>query len=198
MHDPTVDRTTNGTGAVGNFTVAQLQALDAGSWYSREFAGVRVPTLEEFLVIFAESPKKVLLELKGFWRVEQVTTVTDLIYAFGVQSRVTFTTKDFTTLQNIEAVAPAFPRAIIMRLLPADPVGLAQHFGAIAILTSPTSLERNPQAVTLMHEAGLGVLLYTLNGEKLWSEALAYGVDGIVTDKPSSLDKWLAETAPET
>jgi glycerophosphoryl diester phosphodiesterase len=85
-----------------------------------------------------------------------------------------------------------------MRLLPADPVRLAQFYGAIAILTSPESLEENPRAVDLMHAAGLGILLYTLNSEKRWSAALALGVDGIVTDKPSSLDRWLAETAPET
>lgn len=198
MHDPTVDRTTDGTGPVGNFTLERLRALDAGSWYSPAFAGVRVPTLEEFLVIFAGSNKKVLLELKDFWSKADVSVATELVYLAGVQDRVTFTTKNFTTLRNIEAVAPGFPRAIIMRLLPADPVGLAQFYGAIAILTSPESLEKNPQAVDLMHAAGLGILLYTLNSEKRWSEALAFGVDGIVTDKPSSLDKWLAETAPET
>jgi glycerophosphoryl diester phosphodiesterase len=198
MHDPTVDRTTDGTGPVGDFTLERLRTLDAGSWYSPAFAGVRVPTLEEFLVIFAGSNKKVLLELKDFWSKAEVSVATDLVYTAGVQDRVTFTTKNFTTLRNIEAVAPGFPRAIIMRLLPAEPVRLAQFYGAIAILTSLESLERNPQAVELMHAAGLGILLYTLNSEKRWSEALAFGVDGIVTDKPSSLDKWLAETAPET
>ena len=49
-----------------------------------------------------------------------------------------------------------------------------------------------------MHEAGLGVLVYTLNSEERWTEALAYGVDGIVTDVPSRLDGWIAETAPGT
>jgi glycerophosphoryl diester phosphodiesterase len=198
MHDATVDRTTNGTGLVGDFTLEQLRTLDAGSWYSTEFSEVRVPTLEEFLDIFAESNKKVLLELKGFWSRAEVEIATDLVYSAGVQDRVTFSTKNFTTLRNIEAVAPGFPRAIIMRLLPADPVRLAQFYGAIAILTSPESLEENPRAVDLMHAAGLGILLYTLNSEKRWSAALALGVDGIVTDKPSSLDRWLAETAPET
>jgi glycerophosphoryl diester phosphodiesterase len=198
LHDPTVDRTTDGTGLVRDFTLEQLRTLDAGSWYSAEFVGTRVPTLEEFLVIFAGSNKKLLIELKDFWSQAEVGIVTNLIYSAGVQDRVTFTTKDFTTLRNIEAVAPGFPRAIIMRLLPADPVGLAQFYGAIAILTSPESLEKNPRAVDLMHAAGLGVLLYTLNSEERWSAALAFGVDGIVTDKPSSLDKWLAETAPGT
>ena len=49
-----------------------------------------------------------------------------------------------------------------------------------------------------MHDAGLGVLVYTLNSERRWSEALAYGVDGIVTDEPSDLDEWIARTAPGT
>ena len=49
-----------------------------------------------------------------------------------------------------------------------------------------------------MHEAGLGLLLYTLNEEASWAEALAMGVDGIITDAPSSLDGWLADTAPGT
>jgi glycerophosphoryl diester phosphodiesterase len=49
-----------------------------------------------------------------------------------------------------------------------------------------------------MHAAGLGVLVYTLNSEKRWSEALGYGVDGIITDKPSKLDGWIAKTAPGT
>ena len=39
LHDPTVDRTTDGTGAVADLTLAQVQALDAGSWFGAEFAG---------------------------------------------------------------------------------------------------------------------------------------------------------------
>ena len=49
-----------------------------------------------------------------------------------------------------------------------------------------------------MHAAGYGVLLYTLNSEKRWVDALTYGVDGIVTDVPSELDDWIAATAPGT
>jgi len=41
-------------------------------------------------------------------------------------------------------------------------------------------------------------MLYTLNSEESWAEALAHGVDGVITDEPSALDGWLAETAPGT
>lgn len=198
LHDPTVDRTTDGTGEVGDLTLAEVKALDAGGWYSKEHAGTRIPTLDEFLAIFADCNKKALVELKGFWTIEDVTIVRDLVYARGVQNRVVFASIDFTTLRNIESVAPVFPRVIIRRELPPDPVSLARYYGAIGVLTSPTSVERDPAVVASMHAAGLGILLYTLNRESRWSEALALGVDGIVTDRPSELDDWLANTAPGT
>lgn len=198
IHDPTVDRTTSGTGAVADLTLAQLKTLDAGAWYDSDFAGTTVPTFAEFLDLFRDSRKKALVELKGFWTEDQVRTVTDEIYRVGAQNRIVFMSIDFTTLRNIEAAAPVFPRVIIQRDLPADPVGLARFYGAIAILTSPDSVERDNSVVDTMHRAGVGILLYTLNKQSRWAEALDLGVDGIVTDKPSTLDKWLANTAPGT
>lgn len=47
MHDATVERTTDGSGAIAQMTLAQLQKLDAGAWRGAEFAGERVPTLAE-------------------------------------------------------------------------------------------------------------------------------------------------------
>ena len=51
MHDPTVDRTTDGTGKISDLTLAEIKRLDAGAWKGAQFAGERVPTLEEALAI---------------------------------------------------------------------------------------------------------------------------------------------------
>jgi glycerophosphoryl diester phosphodiesterase len=77
-------------------------------------------------------------------------------------------------------------------------VAVAQRYDVIAIMTRSSALEARPDTIEQMHAAGLGVLLYTLNSEERWGEALAYGVDGIVTDMPSALDAWIAQTAPGT
>jgi glycerophosphoryl diester phosphodiesterase len=49
MPDKTIDRTTNGSGQLSDFSLKELRELDAGTWFSEEFAGTRVPTLEEAL-----------------------------------------------------------------------------------------------------------------------------------------------------
>lgn len=51
IHDASVDRTTNGTGRVADLTLAQIRKLDAGSWKSPGFKGVKIPTLDEVLEI---------------------------------------------------------------------------------------------------------------------------------------------------
>jgi len=49
MHDETVDRTTDGAGAVADLTLADIKTLDAGAWYASEYAGERVPTLQQVI-----------------------------------------------------------------------------------------------------------------------------------------------------
>ena len=49
IHDATLDRTTNGKGAVADFSLAELKQLDAGSWFNRQFADQQIPELSEVL-----------------------------------------------------------------------------------------------------------------------------------------------------
>lgn len=76
-----------------------------------------------------------------------------------------------------------------------DPAVLAKACGAIAIVTSLDYIRSDPGAVARIHDEGLGVLLYTLNDTDTWAEAVALGVDGLITDKPVKLDTWLARSA---
>ena len=64
IHNATVNRTTDGTGLVREKTLAELQTLDAGSWFETRFAGERVPTLEE-VVTWARGRVALAIEIKN-------------------------------------------------------------------------------------------------------------------------------------
>ena len=72
IHDNTLDRTTNGHGNVHDLTLAQLRELDAGSWYGPQFAGERIPTIEEIVRFAREADVVFYLEVKAgtVWGVE--------------------------------------------------------------------------------------------------------------------------------
>ncbi|GHF26075.1 glycerophosphodiester phosphodiesterase [Pseudolysinimonas yzui] len=199
IHDATVDRTTTGTGAVADLTLAEIRTLDAGSWFAPQFAGVQVPMWGEFLDILTRAPEvTALVELKHTWATDDIENLMGGIYFRGLQDRIVFASFSTATVTALQETAPVIPRVLIRRVLPLDPVAVAQRYDAIAIMTRSSALTERPDAVGEMHAAGLGLLLYTLNNEERWVEALGYGVDGIVTDKPSALDAWIAQTAPGT
>ncbi len=101
LHDPTVDRTTDGTGAIAELTLAQVQALDAGSWFGPEFAGTRIPQLSEFLDLLAATPhRKALIELKEYWTRDDLRRILEQIFLRGVQNRVVFASFHLGTIDE--------------------------------------------------------------------------------------------------
>lgn len=198
FHDVRLDRTTNGRGTVAEHTMEQLRKLDAGSWYGKAYAGTRIPTLDTFLARLATSDKKALVELKFSWTAAELRPIITLIDQHALRDRVVLQSFSLETLANLQRVAARYPRMMLVRELPADPVPMARQFGVIALATTAVAVAKSPEAVVRLHEAGIGVVCYTLNSQKQWSEAQGHGVDGIITDTPGDLDSWLADGAPAT
>src|SRR5690606_28997635 len=88
MHDATVNRTTNGTGAIADMTYEEFRQLDAGSWFDPSFAGTKAPSLEELLTYVRNSGTILLLEYKSVFTDEQAKITTDMIARIGVEDQV--------------------------------------------------------------------------------------------------------------
>ncbi|OTN87973.1 hypothetical protein A5819_000423 [Enterococcus sp. 7E2_DIV0204] len=79
IHDETVDRTTNGQGAIAQLTLAELKQLDAGSWFKKNPMFQKIPTLEEVVN---------LLKQENFTGLLNIEIKTDKIHYEGIEQRI--------------------------------------------------------------------------------------------------------------
>ena len=197
MHDASLDRTTNGSGALANHTLAEVRALDAGSWFDTAHAGALVPTAEEFLDMLAGSTKKGLVEFKGTWTPEAAVAFADAVRARALDDRIAVASFDARSIALIASAAPTLPRIAILRTLPDDVVAAARALDVRAVIAPGAAVLKAPHVITELHDVGLRLAVYTLNDDTLWQRAIDLGVDGIITDEPRVLTQWLADTAVE-
>lgn len=199
-HDGAIDRTTNGRGAVRDFTLDELKKFDAGAGAS--FSD-HIPTLDEVLVLFKDHPDCVLnLELKEddplfLCEVVRLLRENDVENSVVVSA---FPTEDneegaSSSWESLTAFRPPVRTAILVdwkkwcllrsRFLTTRKsvvalVETALRFGAHAI--NPGDRIVTPALVDTAHDAGLEVFVWTVNEPQRAAELLRWGVDGIFTD----------------
>lgn len=199
FHDVTLERIIGDPHRIDELSLAQLRLLDFGIGYGAEFEGERIPTLDEFFAALAERDEaRAIVELKAAWTPDEASETIELARRHGVAGRVVFMSFSLETLASIQQVSPTTPRIMLVRELSSDPVPVARRFGVIGVATTFRSVTAAPDGLAAAHAEGLAVLCYTLNSHERWQEVSDLGVDGIITDTPSDLDAWLAETAPGT
>lgn len=193
IHDATLDRTTDGHGLVAARSLAELRRLDAGGWFDPRYRATPIPMLTELLDLLAEQPgrSRLMLELKGSWRAAEVSGMVEQIHERGLRDRVVVGSFSPVTLSFLLQAAPDIPRVVIRHTLPADAVRWARMAGASAFLTTPGSLASQRDQVVALREAGIDVLVYTLNERAAWRRAVALDADGIISDVAASLRPWM-------
>ena len=102
IHDATLERTTSGTGRVGDNTLDELRKLSAGEWFSPFFRHEKIPTLDEVLALATHYTSKLYIELKS----SPAELVWERVKAFGLQDRVFFWSFDNQLLQDMRALTP--------------------------------------------------------------------------------------------
>ncbi|MCY8927838.1 glycerophosphodiester phosphodiesterase family protein [Bacillus subtilis] len=190
IHDDRVDRTTNGSGFVKDFTLEELQKLDAGSWYGPAFQGERIPTLEAVLKRYH---KKIglLIELKGHpSQVGIEEEVGQLLGQFSFSINNIVQSFQFRSVQRFRELYPSIPTAIITRpnfgMLSRNQM---KAFRPFANYVNIKYTRLNRLMIGSVHKNGLTIFAWTVNNQKTAAKLQAMGVDGIVTDYPDFIIK---------
>lgn len=203
IHDPTVDRTTNGSGAVAAMTLAELQALDAGYRFSLDGGksfplrgqGIHVPTIEE---VFAALPNmrftvesKTAASQVPLLRAIAEYHATERVIAAGERNayRTLFHTYRGAISASLEQALPFYVmhRARLSGLwwLRADVVQMPEHYRGRRMLSA--------RLVKDLHARGVQVHIWTVNDIADMHRLLDWGVDGLISDYPDRLARVLHE-----
>jgi glycerophosphoryl diester phosphodiesterase len=195
LHDKTVDRTTDGHGAVRNFTLAELKSLDAGIGFGEEFRNERIPTLEEVVGIL--DPRTILLlEIKHgspyYQGIEE--RLIEFIREHQLKERVLVKSFDRKAIRRIQAQAPDIPVGISI-LLRIPLLSLVIHRGIKFENVFDEQLDflhvhrigLTQRLVNLAHARGMKIIVWSVNAERDMRKFIAMGVDAIETDESELL-----------
>ncbi|WP_022927481.1 glycerophosphodiester phosphodiesterase family protein [Patulibacter americanus] len=190
IHDDTVDRTTDGTGALATLTSSYLQGLDAGSWFGSAFEKEPLPSLDSQLDVVKGGTAKLLLEIKSPETEAEVRNIIDHVRAKGMVRRTVIQSFDDNIVRWAKAYEPNIPTMILRGGLDADPVATAKELGVVSYNPSAAALRGKPEVVQALNDAGIAVMPYTVDSPADWLTLRDLGVDGIITNRAGELVGW--------
>jgi len=205
LHDPTLERTTDGAGPVAALTFAELSRLDAGHGFSPDGGrthpfrgqGVRIPRLAELMRAHPDVPLNIEIKPEG---ADIIAAVVRLVR--DTKTRIVLAAEHDAIMHAIRAAAPEIPTscatgevaAFMWALqdgnapsLPDSAVALQipPSFGDIALVTA--------ESVAAAHALGAEVHVWTINDPNEARRLLDLGCDAVMTDLPHVIRPVIAE-----
>lgn len=186
IHDARVDATTDGKGRVAELTLPQVKELDAGVHFAADFAGERIPTLEEVL---AEVGQRLIINIelkpstKSSGGLEEA--VVAVVRRMGMLERVWFSSFKPYALYWIRQQEPSVPCGLLY-----SPLTFVSRL--LAPVTPHEALHPHRSLVReamvrRAHRRGLRVVTWTLDDEDQAQRFAEWGVDVIITNEPERL-----------
>jgi len=192
LHDETVDRTTNASGHVSQFSASQLARLDArGDFADSPETGV--PTLAEALDVLRDA-RLLQIEIKSDApeRLAKVCRqVVDLVDQHGLTDRVVVVSFDATALAITQQLAPSLRRGLIGAYDDISFVDTAEKLGCWAACAGFRTTTH--KIVSRAQAAGLNTTVWTVNDVDEVAALLDWGVDNVTTDCPGVVMKYLRQ-----
>jgi len=207
IHDRSVDRTTDGSGLVAELTLDEISGLDAGSWFSPAYAGLRIPLLREVIDLLRphavlaptadvtphEAPRvELLLEIKPPATLEQVKVILGQVADAGLLGRTVVQSFDPAIVRLAGEAAPDVRLGLLRHGFDDEQVRLARELRLSYVNPDLRAVLAGPATVAALAEAGVGVMPWTPNDVAVWAPLVEAGVAGLINDRTGELTGWAA------
>jgi glycerophosphoryl diester phosphodiesterase len=195
LHDADVDRTTNGSGNIKDLTFAELQKLDAGSWYDEKFSYEKIPSLQEVIDLLDDTTL-IIIELKEgnetYPGIEE--RVVQLVKQNEIESQTILKSFDPNLLERLRIIEPDIPLLYVYALrIPwlGMIIDRGVTFDSVYDLDveylQPHRFFLSESFVEDAQAKGFKIISWGVNSTEAINESLEFGVDGIETDYPDKV-----------
>lgn len=186
FHDETLERTSNGHGALEGASADYLMTLDAGRWFSHRFLGEKIPRLDEVLLWLIENEVFANIEIKPspLRRHETTTAVMTLLHQTWPRDAQMplISSFDHEVLYLCRALNPDLPIGVLFEGWQDNWLHIAKSLNATSIHFNKEAL--TPRRVQEIKAENYLLYVYTVNQTRLKNKLLSWGVDAIFSDYP--------------
>mgnify|MGYP000211950709 CR=1 FL=1 len=193
-HDPTVDRCTDGSGALADLSLAQISSLDAGRWFSGAYVGEPLPTLKQMLDLCLELELGLNLELKVHdgEAPALVETVLNHLYRTDYPlERFLVSSFDHHALALMHQQQSSVATGLLYDSISPGWAALAETCGAVSL--HPNFRKLAEEEIRAVRAAGLDLYVYTPNDPAEVAPLWEGGISGVITDEPALFLEALGE-----
>ncbi len=178
-HDTSLKRVAGVNKKVSDLTLEQIKKLDVGSWFSSEYQGEQIPTLEEVME-YAKGKIDLNIEIKNLGNSSGLPEkVIELVEKHEMQEQCVITSTNRFYLKRVKAVNPEIRTGYIISAAYGN--FYSDEFIDLISIRSSFVTERMIESA---HEAGKAVHAWTVNGKVEMERLKQLGVDDMITDRP--------------
>lgn len=179
MHDTNFKRTTGEYKNVWESTYEDVKAYDAGSSFNQDYAGEKIPTLEE-AIVYAKDKIDLMIELKLTGHEDGLEEkVIELIERYKLVDQCMIVSMNYDVLTKVKAINPAIKTGYITAVAYGD----FEELDGVDAYSIEASFATEFLIRTLKSR-NKEVFVWTLNNERPMLDMIGLGVDGIITDNP--------------
>jgi glycerophosphoryl diester phosphodiesterase len=195
LHDETIDRTSDGSGAAARLTLAELRRYDAGAWFDKRFVGERIPSFVEIIALLGELGLGANVEIKPAPGQEAETaraTVAVLQRSWPAHLPPPLLSSfSPVALEAARDAAPTIARGHLFGRVPANWHAEVERLGCVTVHCDERRLDGATARAIIDH--GYPLLAYTVNRPDRARELLGWGLSAVFTDCPDRIFAGLSE-----
>ena len=186
IHDETIDRVSNGNGAVRDYTLEELKQFSVSNHFE-QYPDVKIPTLREVLELVKPGTMEINIELKTgiYWYPQIEQKVLELVKEEGMEERIIYSSFNHYSVQKIRELSPEAETAYLIGDVMLDVADYTRNTG-IKGLHPALFHVKMADFLKEYKESGIALRVWTVNDKDQIRWLIDEGVDAVITNYPDT------------